>query len=106
MLRPPWPGYSSSAYRSSSKESALFPTCRTAFGALLILLAVLVASSLLLVPGQSIQLGGIEVLVIGLIVWITTISLDVRIWGHTALPVAHPSPTSMMRTGTPVPTLP
>ncbi len=47
--------------------------------ALIILLTILVVSSLLLIPGQSLTLVGIELLVIGLIVWITVTILDVSI---------------------------
>src|SRR2546421_10228773 len=47
--------------------------------ALIVLLAILVVSSLLLVPGQSVTLVGIEVLVVGFIVWITATLLDVAI---------------------------
>ncbi len=51
--------------------------------ALILLLAVLTASILLLVPGQSISLMGVEVLVVGLAayVWIVTIqALHLRSW--------------------------
>src|SRR5260370_29611069 len=48
-----------------------------AFLALIILLTILVMSSLLLVPGQSMMLVGIELLVVGLIVWVTATTLDV-----------------------------
>jgi hypothetical protein len=47
--------------------------------ALILLLTILVMSSLLLVPGQSLTLIGIELLVLGLIVWITATMLDVTI---------------------------
>jgi len=50
-----------------------------AFLALVILLTILIMSSLLLVPGQSLTLVGIELLVVGLIVWITATRLDVII---------------------------
>ena len=46
---------------------------------LIILLTILVVSSLLLVPGQSLTLIGIELLVLGLIVWIIATMLDVSI---------------------------
>lgn len=55
-----------------------------AFEALLLLLTVLVVSSLLLVPEQALSLVGSEVLVIGLVVWITMILLDMNIWHNTA----------------------
>ena len=45
--------------------------------ALIILLTILVMCSLLLVPGQSQTLVGIELLVVGLLVWITATRLDV-----------------------------
>ena len=51
-----------------------------AFEALLVLLAVLVTSSLLLAPGQSSKLVGIEVLGIGALVWGTNTKLQVDIW--------------------------
>ncbi|HXZ03198.1 MAG TPA: hypothetical protein VEH81_00115 [Ktedonobacteraceae bacterium] len=47
--------------------------------ALIILLTILIVSSLLLVPGQTLTLVGIEILVIGLFVWITVTSIDVNI---------------------------
>ena len=50
-----------------------------AFLALVILLTILIMSSLLLVPGQSLTLVGIELLVFGLIVWIIATRLDVII---------------------------
>jgi hypothetical protein len=45
---------------------------------LMLLVAVLVISSLLLVPGQSLLLTGAEVLVVGLIVWMVIILLQLR----------------------------
>ena len=50
-----------------------------AFLALIILLTILIMCSLLLIPGQSQTLIGIELLVVGLIVWITATRLDVMI---------------------------
>jgi modulator of FtsH protease len=47
--------------------------------ALIYLLTILVVCSLLLVPGQAVMLVGIEVLVVGFIVWITATMLDVTI---------------------------
>ena len=47
--------------------------------ALIILLTILVMCSLLLVPGQSQTLVGIELLVVGLLVWITATRLDMMI---------------------------
>ena len=47
--------------------------------ALIILLTILVMCSLLLIPGQSQTLVGIELLVVGLIVWITATRLDIMI---------------------------
>jgi modulator of FtsH protease len=49
-----------------------------AFEALLILLTVLVISSVLLVPGQSLKLVGSEVLLVGLSIWLTTLRLDLN----------------------------
>jgi hypothetical protein len=54
-----------------------------AFEALLMLLSVLVLSSLSLVPEQSLPLLGAEVLVGGLVCWITVIVLDIDIWRKT-----------------------
>ena len=50
-----------------------------AFLALIILLTILIVSSLLLVPAQTSTLIGIEVLIIGLIVWILATLLDLNI---------------------------
>lgn len=50
-----------------------------AFLALIILLTILIVSSLLLVPAQPPTLIGIEVLIIGLIVWILATLLDLNI---------------------------
>ena len=47
--------------------------------ALIILLTILIVSSLLLVPWQALTLVGIEILVVGLIVWIIATMLDVTI---------------------------
>lgn len=47
------------------------------------LLTVLIVSSLLLVPGQSLNLLGAEVLAIGLGVWIIVFLLDRNIWRKT-----------------------
>ncbi|MGZ3610142.1 MAG: hypothetical protein ACXWPS_01290 [Ktedonobacteraceae bacterium] len=47
--------------------------------ALIILLTILVMCSLLLIPGQSLAFVGIELLVVGLFVWITATRLDVII---------------------------
>jgi modulator of FtsH protease len=44
-----------------------------------LLLAVLVVSSLQLVPGQPVTLLGIEILIIGLIIWLGVTRLDLRI---------------------------
>jgi modulator of FtsH protease len=46
--------------------------------ALAVLLAVLLTSSLLLVPGQPLTLIGLEVLIVGLVAWIATITIIVR----------------------------
>src|SRR5215469_13718628 len=51
-----------------------------AFEALLVLVAVLIIPSLLLVPGQTLMLVGIEVLAIGTLVWGTNTYLQVTIW--------------------------
>jgi len=50
-----------------------------ALEALLLLLTILVVSSLLLVPQQSMSLAGIEVLLIGIGIWTSIIVLDLRI---------------------------
>ena len=49
-----------------------------AFLALILLLTILVVSSLLLIPGQSLMFIGVEVLIIGLITWTLAIVLDIR----------------------------
>lgn len=54
-----------------------------AFVALLLLIAVLVVSSFVLIPGQSPQLLGVEILLAGLAVWIVLIVFDIRIWQST-----------------------
>src|SRR6185437_5475366 len=51
-----------------------------ALGALIVLLAVLITSSLLLVPGQSLTLVGIEILVVGVSVWGTSTFLQMNSW--------------------------
>jgi hypothetical protein len=51
-----------------------------ALEALLVLLTVLIMSSLMLVPGQSSTLAGMEVLGVGVIVWIANTYLQVDIW--------------------------
>ncbi|HEY7347850.1 MAG TPA: hypothetical protein VH599_05980 [Ktedonobacterales bacterium] len=48
--------------------------------ALVVLLAVLITSSLLLVPSQSLTLVGIEVLAVGLVAWGATIALQQHSW--------------------------
>jgi hypothetical protein len=47
--------------------------------ALVLLLTILVVCSLLLVPGQTLTFVGIEVLVVGLVVWTIATTLDVTI---------------------------
>jgi hypothetical protein len=49
-----------------------------AFEGLAVLLAVLVVSSLLLVPGQPLQLVSAEVLLVGLTIWTTLVALQVN----------------------------
>jgi len=51
--------------------------------ALIILLTILVVSSLLLVPGQSLWFMGSEVLIIGLITWTLAVRLDVDVLRRT-----------------------
>jgi hypothetical protein len=51
---------------------------RRALQALVILLAILVVSSMLLVPSQSVALVGLEVLVTGAATWVIVSVLDVR----------------------------
>ena len=50
-----------------------------AFISLLLLLAMLVLSILLLVPQQSFKAVGVEVLLVGSMVWVTVLSMDVAI---------------------------
>jgi modulator of FtsH protease len=54
-----------------------------ALEALIILLAVLVVSSLQLVPGQPLVLLGLEVLLVGLALWSIITSLDISIYRKT-----------------------
>jgi hypothetical protein len=68
-----------------------------AFGALMVLLVVLIISSLLLVPQQPMALIGAEILVIGAIAWVGIARIDIgvltsarsdykrRIWGLVVL---------------------
>jgi hypothetical protein len=65
------------------------PLPNRAFGALLALLAVLIASSLLLTPGQPMPIVGGEVFVIGLCVWAAITFFDVDVWRNTAKDAAH-----------------
>ena len=55
-----------------------------AFEALLMLLTVLVVCSLLLIPGQSLNVIGIEILVSGIAIWMTITLSDVSIWRKTS----------------------
>ena len=54
-----------------------------AFEALFLLLDVLLVCSLLLVPGQSLALAGIELLVLQLLVWYVVVRLDISSWRKT-----------------------
>ena len=47
--------------------------------ALILLLTILIVCSLLLVPGQTLTFVGIEVLVVGLVVWTIATTIDVTI---------------------------
>jgi modulator of FtsH protease len=49
-----------------------------ALQALILLLAILVMCSVLLVPGQPIMVYGVEVLALGLLLWIMVTGLDVN----------------------------
>ncbi|HEY7357509.1 MAG TPA: hypothetical protein VH590_13615 [Ktedonobacterales bacterium] len=51
-----------------------------AFEALMLLLTVLITSSLLLVPNQSVRLVGIEILAVAAIVWGANTITQVNIW--------------------------
>jgi modulator of FtsH protease len=51
-----------------------------AFEAVLVLVSVLIISSLLLIPNQSLTLIGLEVLTIGILAWGTNTSFQVSIW--------------------------
>jgi modulator of FtsH protease len=53
-----------------------------AFAALLLLVTVLLIASLALVPQSQLFLGA-EILLIGLFVWITILTLDIRVWRQT-----------------------
>lgn len=67
-----------------------------AFEAISLLLAVLVLSSLQLVPGQSITLLGIEILIIGLIIWAGVTMLDLRIRQKTEVQYRRPFLLNML----------
>ena len=54
-----------------------------AFEAIYLLMTIFIVTSLLLVPGQSTFLIGIEVLVIGLVGWILFTRLDLQRWRNT-----------------------
>jgi hypothetical protein len=54
-----------------------------AFEALLLLVAVLVVCSMLLVPGQPASIVGIELLAVGIAVWVTISLFDINIWRKT-----------------------
>lgn len=54
-----------------------------AFGALLMMLIVLIVCSLMLTPGQPMRLVGAEILVVGLGFWWRIAGLDLTIWKHT-----------------------
>jgi hypothetical protein len=47
-------------------------------GSLILLITILVTSSLCLVPGQGPVITGIEIIVIGLVVWVWVLSTDIR----------------------------
>ena len=51
--------------------------------ALILLFTILIVSSLLLVPGQTLMLAGTEVLIAGLVVWTIATIIDVRILQKT-----------------------
>ena len=54
-----------------------------ALGALLLFATVLIVSSLLLVPGQSLLAAGVELAVIGAAVWLTITLMDISYWRNT-----------------------
>jgi hypothetical protein len=56
-----------------------------AFQALIILLAILIVSSLMLIPGQSATIAGIQILVAGIVLWITVIWLNLQSLGKTEI---------------------
>jgi hypothetical protein len=58
-----------------------------ALQSLTLLLNILIVSSLMLVPGQSSMLTGIEVIVLALILWITTLRLGLSI--HRTSPIQY-----------------
>ena len=60
------------------------PTLPTrAFESLMLLLTILIISSLSLVPGQSVCLLGAEILVTGIVIWVTALTLDIGILRKT-----------------------
>lgn len=64
--------------------------------ALILLLTILVVSSLLLVPRQSLTLAGIEVLVVGLFIWCAATALDVTILQKTVSQYRLPYTTNIV----------
>jgi hypothetical protein len=88
-----WQGFFSAQLGAAATLSGLILVCvsinlskilstprlpNRAFAALLLLVAVLIVSSLLLVPGQPLRLLGMEVLITGLLAWTTVTVIDVR----------------------------
>lgn len=67
-----------------------------ALGAISLLLAVLVVSSLQLVPAQPITLFGIELLIIGIIIWAEVTLLDLRIRQKTEAQYRRPFLLNML----------
>lgn len=55
-----------------------------ALQAIILMLTILVASVLCLVPGQPILFIGLELLCVGVAVWVISLRLDIRIYRQTA----------------------
>ena len=54
-----------------------------AFQSLALLVTILITASLMLVPGQSFTVVGIEILVVGVVIWLLNIYLDIRNFRQT-----------------------
>lgn len=56
-----------------------FPTLpRRAFMSIILLLSILIVSIFFLVPGESLNLAGYEILLLGIVIWIIVIRIDFK----------------------------